>query len=142
MDGLGGDPGCPQPLLPPLTQRGKTGRRLDLAEYLKGYRQISVGEYMKRYGVGQRTAIKELNAFDQTISTTGKSARKKIDTYDYVEDNIIGDIQDSIGCTSGGVPFSSYEEIALAIEDPEAFGYYPKWIKGGYGEQITEEKFL
>jgi radical SAM protein with 4Fe4S-binding SPASM domain len=32
-DGLGGDPGCPEPLLPPLTRLAKTGRSL----YLEGY---------------------------------------------------------------------------------------------------------
>ncbi|MFQ5722533.1 MAG: SPASM domain-containing protein, partial [Candidatus Aminicenantales bacterium] len=39
-DGLGGDPGCPEPLLPPLTQLDKIGRSLEWIgspAYLKDY---------------------------------------------------------------------------------------------------------
>ena len=129
MDGLGGDLGCPQPLLPSLTQIGKRGRSLDLAEYLKEHYCISVGEYMERYGVSQKTAIKELNGFSCAVSTTGKSARKKQDTYEYISEDIVRDIQDSIGCTSGGIPFASYEEIARAVEDAAYSRNYPQWIK-------------
>lgn len=129
MDGLGGDPGCPEPLLPPLTQLGKIGRGLDLAGYLRMHRVISVGEYMERYGVGQKTAIRELNACSQASSRTGKAVRKKKDVYEYVEGDIIRDIQDSIGYTSGGVPFASYEEIARWVEDPAYTENYPQWIK-------------
>jgi len=131
MDGLGGDPGCPEPLLPSLRQIGKVGRRLDLPKYLKKHRIISVGEYMKRYGVGQKTAIKELKDSPQTTNTAGRPVRKKTDAYEYVEDDIIRDIQDSIGYTSGGVPFASYEEISRAIEDSTYSRNYPQWIKQG-----------
>lgn len=129
MDGLGDDPGCPEPLLPSLRQIGKVGRRLDLPKYLKKHRIISVGEYMKRYGVGQKTAIKELKDSPQTTNTAGRPVRKKTDAYEYVEDDIIRDIQDSVGHTSGGVPFVSYEEIAQAIEDSAYSRNYPQWIK-------------
>lgn len=129
MDGLGGDIECPQPLLPSLTQIGKRGRSLDLSKYLKEHYCICVGGYMERYGVSQKTAIKELNGFSYAKSTTGKSARKKQDTYEYISEGIIRDIQDSIGYTSGGVPFASYEEIARAIEDPVSSINYPQWIK-------------
>ena len=129
MDGLGGDLECPQSLLPSLTQIGKRGRSLDLPEYLKKHYRISVGGYMERYGVSQKTAIKELNGFSYALSTTGKSARKKQDNYEYVKQDIIRDIQDSIGYTSGGVPFASYEEIAREIEDSAYSINYPQWIK-------------
>jgi len=129
IDGLGGDPGCPEPLLPSLTQIGKIGRSLDLIEYLEQHSTISVAEYMERYGVGQRKAIKELSASPHALSTTGKPARKKKDTFEYVKDEIIQDIQDSIGYTSGGFPFASYEEISEWIETPSSLGDYPKWIK-------------
>jgi radical SAM protein with 4Fe4S-binding SPASM domain len=112
MDGLGGDFECSQPLLPSLTQIGKRGRSLDLAEYLKEHYCISVGGYMERYGVSHKTAIKELNGFSYAVSTTGKSERKKQDTYEYIKQDITRDIQDSIGYTSGGIPVASYEEIA------------------------------
>ncbi|MFA4889567.1 MAG: SPASM domain-containing protein [Candidatus Omnitrophota bacterium] len=129
MDGVGGDSGCPEPLLPSLRQIGKVGRRLDLSEYLKKHHIISVGEYMKRYGVEQKTAIKELKVSPQTTSTTARPMRKKTDAYEYVEDDIIKDIQDSIGYTSGGIPFASHEEIAQAIEDSAYSRNYPQWIK-------------
>lgn len=129
MNGLGGDLECPQPLLPSLTQIGKRGRSLDLAEYLKEHDYISVGGYMQRYGVSQKTAIKELNGFTYAVSTTGKSVRKKQDTYEYMSENIIRDIQDSIGYTSGGIPFASYEEIAQAIGGDTSSINYPQWIK-------------
>ncbi|NVM26867.1 MAG: hypothetical protein HWN70_13250, partial [Desulfobacterales bacterium] len=80
-DVMGGDPGCPEPLLPPLTQLGRIGRGLDLAQYLKDCGAISVGEYVKRYGVGQRTAMKALNNSPDAISISGKPAKKKMDNY-------------------------------------------------------------
>ena len=96
-DRLGGDSGCPEPLLPPITQLGKIGRSLDLPEYLASNYSISVGGYMDRYRVGQRKAIKELNASPYAVSTTGKSARKKRDVYEYFDNDIDLDIQDIIG---------------------------------------------
>jgi radical SAM protein with 4Fe4S-binding SPASM domain len=46
MDGLGGDPGCPEPLLPPLsTQISKIRSSLDLAEYMKRHSIVSAVEY-------------------------------------------------------------------------------------------------
>jgi len=42
-DGLGGGPGCPEPLLPPLTRLGKIGNR----EYLKN------SDYRLLFGVWQ-----------------------------------------------------------------------------------------
>jgi len=141
-DGLGGDLGCPEPLLPPTTQLGKIGRQLELVKYLKDHRTISVGEYMNRYGVSQRKAIKELNTSPCLVSTTGKSTRKKRDIYQYVENDIILDIQESIGSTSGGVPFVSYEQISEWIKDTSYTNNYPVWIKqekgknGGMDENI------
>ena len=128
-DGLGGDPGCPEPLLPPPTQLGKIGRSQDLAEYLKGNDTISVGEYMERYRVEQRKAIRELNTSPDALSTIGKSARRKGDTYKHVEKDLILDIQNSIGYTPGGFPFASYEQISEWIESSSYLEGYPKWIK-------------
>ncbi len=125
-DGLGGDMGCPEPLLPPVTQLGKIGRQLELVEYLKNHGTISVEEYMNRYGVSQRKAIKELNTSPSLVSTTGKSAKKKKDIYQYVENDIILDIQESIGSTSGGVPFVSYEQTSEWIKDTSYTNNYPK----------------
>ncbi len=105
VDGLGGDTDCPQPVLPKLSKIGKIGRSLDLVEYLKSYNIISVEEYMDRYGVSQRRAIKELNASPYTLSTTGKPVRKKKDTYKQ--------IPECIECH----PFLEYLEN------------YPEWIR-------------
>lgn len=35
MDGMGGDPGCPEPLLPPREQLGQAGRQLDVIKNLE-----------------------------------------------------------------------------------------------------------
>lgn len=143
-DGLGGDPGCPEPGLPPLTQLGKIGRSLDLAKYLEKHYSISVGEYMDRYGVGQQKAIKELNSSRIAVSTTGKSARKKKDRYEYLKEDIVLDIQRSIGYTSGGFPYATYEQISEWIEDPSYLNNYPAWIrrksKIGNEELLTKSK--
>lgn len=132
-DGIGQDIGCPEPLLPPLNQLGKIGRSLDLVGYLKSKYAISVGEYMERYKVGQQKAIKELNVSPYTISATGKSARKKRDVYEYAEKDIILDIQDAIGATSGEIPFASHEEIKEWIEDPTYSDSYPCWLDNKIG---------
>ena len=128
-DAMGGDPGCPEQLLPPLTQLGKIGRGLDLAQYLKNRGTISVGEYMKRYGVEQRTAIKELNNSPDAISISGKPAKKKMDNYASFHEDVISDIQGSIGYTSAGFPFATHEQIAEWIEGPSDVEGYPLWIK-------------
>lgn len=128
MGGMGGDPGCPDPALPALERLGKAGRRLDLLKYLKGHLTISVDEYMERYQVSQKTAIKELNVCQEAVSQTGKSAHQKTDVYEYVGEDIIESIQDSIGYTSGGYPYSSYEEIAQATDHPSYTQNYPEWM--------------
>lgn len=128
MDGMGGDPGCPDPVLSAPERLGKVGRRLDMLKYLKEHLTISVNEYMKQYQVGPKTAIKELNACQEAVSRTGKSARKKTDVYQHAGEDIIESIRDSIGYTSGGYPYSSYEEIAQAIDHPSYTQNYPEWM--------------
>lgn len=128
-DRLEHDQGCPEPLLLSLTNLGKVGRGLDLAEYLEEYGTITVGEYMKRYGVGQLKAVKELKSSPHCISMAEKNSRKKIGVYRRAEEDIILDIQESIGTTSGGVSFASYEEVSEWIESPSYSKNYPEWIK-------------
>jgi len=41
--------------------------------------------------------------------------------------NTILDIQELIGCTEGGLPYMTYEEIAGWLEEENSFGY-PKWL--------------
>ena len=119
-DATGGDPGCPQPLPPPLKKLGKYGRRIDIREYLEKNGAVTAREYMERYGVGEKKALKELN------SITGSANRNPRFGYAIPAYDIISDIQDSIGYTSGGVPFASYEEIVDWLEDePDD---YPNWI--------------
>ena len=135
-DGLGGDPGCPEPLLPPLTQLGNIGRSLDLTEYLKNHHTISVKEYMDRYRVGQKKAIKELNVSPHTVSTTGKSIRKKRDACQHIEENIVLEVQRIIGFTKARVPYVPYEQVSEWIESPAYLKDYPEWIR----QQINREK--
>ncbi|MBD3376618.1 radical SAM protein [candidate division KSB1 bacterium] len=124
-DGLGGDPGCPQPVFPPIRQLGKNGRRVDLQHYMKENYSIPVRSYMQRYGVGQSTAVKELNRSPDVVSMSGKRARRLDDEFLSAHVRNIVDIQDTIGYTSGGVPFMSYEEIEQGQEDWD----YPLWLQ-------------
>jgi len=135
-DGLGGDPGCPEPLLPPLTQLGNIGRSLDLTEYLKNHHTISVKEYMDRYRVGQQKAIKELNVSPDAVSTTGKSIRKKRDTCQHIEEDIVLEVQRIIGFTKAGVPYVPYKQVSEWIESRAYLKDYPEWIR----QQINREK--
>jgi len=125
-DGLGGDPGCPEPVLPPLTQIGKTGRAVDLAAHLRKAGSISVAEYMDRYGVGQRTALKELNASPHAVCTSDKPARKKMDSFISSHADTVRSIQDAIGSTPAGVPYAISEEIEEWLDESTD---YPAWIQ-------------
>lgn len=128
-DALGADPGCPEPLLRPIRELGKDGRVADFKQYIEGYGSITVGEYMERYGVGQRRAVAELKRFPELYRGDPKSTgRRKIDRYEFIEDDIIAEIQDSIGYTSGGFPYASREEIAEWILDPSVTANYPQWL--------------
>ncbi|GAH88558.1 unnamed protein product, partial [marine sediment metagenome] len=79
----------------------------------------------------------ELNASSYTMRTTGRSARKKIDTYQYIEQDIVSDVQESIGCTDAGFPYVSYEQVAEWIGDSSYLRNYPEWIKQS---KINEER--
>ncbi len=124
-DGLGGDPGCPEPIFQPLTQLGKNGRRVDLVHYMKENYSIAVRSYMSRYGVGQTTAVKELNRSPAVVAMSGKPARRLDDEFLSATVHNIVDIQDTIGYTSGGFPYMSYEEIEQGQEDWD----YPVWLQ-------------
>ncbi|MDD3073976.1 MAG: radical SAM protein [Eubacteriales bacterium] len=124
-DALGGDPGCPEPMLPGLTELGPIGRRLDLENYLSGNSCIFVEDYMLRYGVGQAKAIKELRA-EGLLTADGDNGRKKGSLY--FARNTISEIIEMIGSTPGGVPFVSREEVAAWLEEEDSHNY-PAWIK-------------
>ncbi len=83
---------------------------------------------MGLYGVSQQKAIKELNASPVAVSTTGKSAKKKKDTYEFFNKDIISDLQDAIGYESGGFPLATSEQISEWIEDSSYCEDYPVWI--------------
>jgi len=117
---LGGDPRCPEPLPAPLRQLGKNGRSVDILYYLKITGTITAREYMERYGVGERKAIKELNSITRSVNRSPKFG------YTLPGYDIISEIQDVIGYTPGGVPFVSSEEIEDWLEK-EAHDY-PEWI--------------
>ncbi len=79
-DALGGDPGCPAPQKPPLQHCGQKNRILDFASYIQLRGQVTVGEYMNRYGVGQKNAIKEMRKVG-AIPVVHRAGRKKSDAY-------------------------------------------------------------
>jgi hypothetical protein len=131
---LGGDPGCPEPMPVPARQMSKDVRFLDIKEYLKNEGGMTAWEYMERYGVGEKKAIRELNML------TGMKNRSPRFRYTDHPDNIIPSIQESIGYTSGGAPFASYEQISEWIND-EADDY-PGWIgSGSYNNYYPDENY-
>jgi hypothetical protein len=98
----------------------KECRFLDVREYLKKAGGITAWEYMERYGVGEKKAIRELNMI---AGLTNRSPKFR---YPDPREDIIASIQDSIGYTSGGVPFASYDQLLEGIE--EGIDDYPQWI--------------
>jgi radical SAM protein with 4Fe4S-binding SPASM domain len=127
-DALGVDPGCPDPLSPPSRLLGKAGRRVDLEEYFQHHGEISVIQYMERYGVGQESAVRELKATKYLSKSDPKAiGRKMTDHYMLLEEDLVRDIQDTIGYTDGGFPYASREEIIdwLGLEDNSD---YPRWL--------------
>lgn len=138
-DGFCEDPGCPEPLHRPLTELGKTGRQVDFVNYLKECSEISVADYMERYGVGQKTAVSELRNSQISHCLTGKG-RKIKDIYQDLLEDTIWDIQQSIGNTNAGFPYASYDEIAEWIEEKDNEDY-PKWLNNFEWRQIDEINF-
>lgn len=111
-------PGCSVPPLPPPGQPGWRGRLVDLAARLGPGAEISVGEYMERYGVGQRRAVSELRRVrGLRLVRPGATGRRKADRYVCVPEDLIGEVQEAIGFTATGFPYASGEEIAEAIGD-------------------------
>lgn len=142
-DALGADLFCPGPLWPPLELLGKHGRKVELAKYIAKEGCISVGEYMERYGVGQKTAVKELRNSILEKADPEASGQKKTDCYAKPSDNLVEFIQDSIGYTSGGMPFVTAEEISswLDEEDPVCkYRGYPRWLINEGVLESEEEK--
>ena len=74
---MGEDPGCNDPLFPPIRELGREGRKAALQEYFKGHFSISVGEYMDYFQVGQNKAIKELKKTPWLMQEIAKSTGRK-----------------------------------------------------------------
>ena len=127
-DALGGDPGCPAPVKPQLRHCGVKGRMVDFADYLELRGQVTVGEYMDRYGIGQKNAIKEIRKIG-AVPVTPRAGRKKKDAYRSTKHsgyNAVRDLQNSIGYTNWGFPYVTEEQAAewLGLNDRD----YPEWI--------------
>jgi len=52
-----------------------------------------------------------------------------MDSYASFHEDVISDIQGSIGYTSAGFPLATYEQIAEWIEEPSDVEGYPLWTK-------------
>ena len=128
-DGKGADPNCPQPEVLFLEQLDKTGRKAELREYFKENSSISVEKYMERYGVGRKCATKELEQIRwlSEASNCFPGARGSTRYYRWIEE-AINDVQDTIGYTSGGVPFATREQISDWIEEDDNRSY-PEWLR-------------
>lgn len=143
-DAIGGDPHCPFPSCRPLNSVGKNGRSINFKDYISCRKNISVGEYMERYGVGQNTAINEMRNAGMVPLQKG-IRRKKKDVYrSTVEttDDIIQSVQDSIGYTSNGFPYATEEQVAewIGLNDRD----YPAWIikQSDKQEKMEDEDYL
>lgn len=113
-DALGGDPGCPEPIHPEISELGKIGRAVDYPKHAARHGELTAKEYAKHYSVGQRTAEKEIKKYRETHRPS---------TWE-----TIWEIQDLIGRTSGGFPYATTEQIAEWTGlDAELTGY-PAWI--------------
>ena len=148
-DGHGADPGCPEPLPPPLSSLGRDGRAADLGRYLGSRPDISVGEYMDRYGVGQRRAVSELRRFPglapaepEEGERRKRAGGRKRDRFELVGHDLVGEVQDMIGATPAGFPYATREEIAKWIGLPAEEAGYPAWLlSSGEHPTTTPEGF-
>ncbi len=131
-DALGEDPGCKDPLFPPVQQLGREGRKAALREYFEKHFAISVGGYMDYFQVGQKKALKELKNTSWLMQEDAKSSgKKKADTYIRIDAYLLEEIQAGIGFTSGGFPYVPLEEIAQWVAEPDLHGY-PRWLLHGH----------
>ncbi len=128
-DALGEDPGCGEPLFPPVQQLGREGRKAALRNYFKkNSSTICVGQYMDYFQVGQKKAVKELNNTNWLKQEDrGSSGRNKVDTYIRTDAYLLEEIQSSIGFTSGGFPYATLEEISEWVTEPDLHDY-PRWL--------------
>jgi len=146
-DGHGADPGCPEPLLPPLFALGRDGRVADPRRYLRSLSEISVAEYMERYGVGQRRAVSELRRFpglalagSEIDEKCNRAGGRNRDRYERVDHDVVGEIQQMIGTTPAGFPYATREEVAEWIGIPAKEAGYPTWLQdlGEYSDMAPE----
>jgi hypothetical protein len=91
---------------------GRSGRAADLHRYIEENGSITIGEYMERYGVGQKRAIAELRRSSEVRLESGCIGRRKTDRYVWIVEDIINDVQESIGRTAWGFPYATREQIA------------------------------
>ncbi|MCK8825403.1 radical SAM/SPASM domain-containing protein [Fuchsiella alkaliacetigena] len=121
------DPACPQPMVSHLKQLDSNGRKAEFKRYFEDQYSVSVKEYMERYGVGQKCAVKELRSISYLTKVDKKATGKKQkDRYYSIEEDSIEVVQGAIGYTSGGVPFAGQEEIRGWISEDDDRSY-PEW---------------
>jgi radical SAM protein with 4Fe4S-binding SPASM domain len=127
-DVYGAEPVCPDPIMPPLTALGKAGRRLDLARFIEGRGWVGVSEYMQRYGVGRKTALRELSASPNVLPPPDLPKKQTPDYFLEAQEALIRQTQAGIGCTNAGFPYVTREEVLAWMDDWNAHDY-PEWLR-------------
>lgn len=139
FNSLGGEPNCPFPVKPPLHSLDKKGRRLSLKEYMDENFSISVEEYMGRYGVEQRRAVRELKeSFHVSLQDQKSKGNNLHDMYISARVINLYEIQSSIGFTGWGFPYMTIEEIEKGLEE-SCEEDYPNWLLLLKRESSTHE---
>jgi len=127
-DVYGAEPACPDPVLPPLTELGPAGRQVDLARFIEGCNRLWVSDYIQRYGVGRKTALRELGKSPHVLPPFDLPKKQNPDYFLVEREELIRGIQTGCGCTNAGFPYVTREEVLAWLDEWNA-GDYPEWLR-------------
>lgn len=126
-DVYGAEPACPDPVMPPLTELGPAGRRLDLARFIAGRGWLRVSEYMQHYGVGRKTALRELRKSPHVLLPPDLPEKQTPEYFLETREVLLREIQADIGYTDAGFPYATRAEV-LAWTGNLHDDDYPRWL--------------